>query len=102
MNKHWSLVLKIAIYILAIGAYWRVDAQILISSTTECNRCLNDGWSVCKLASAENVAVCCDQQEDYSDDCTIDVDNFNSGNFAMCSNEVPRLELQKFACPVSQ
>jgi len=83
-------------------SYDQVEAQKIIDSTKECNKCLDDGWNVCKSRLKENTAFCCDLQEDYSDDCTTDVDNFNSINFSLCSNEVPKPTLQKFACPVSK
>ena len=60
MRNKCSLLLKIVLYILAVCAYLLVDAQTLISSTTECNDCMAVGGTVCKLRSAENLGYCCD------------------------------------------
>lgn len=67
-------------------------------TTNECNDCLEDGWTVCKIRSNNSISVCCNPDREASENCT-SLEQPHLLNYEFCSTEAFIPSLRPFACP---
>ena len=81
---------KLLVYLAAIFAFHYVDANSIITSQIQGNKCLDDGSITCQLRRNNSESMCCLAEEYGSDNCTSipGNDNVDYYNFEFCSTEV--------------